>query len=160
AQEEMILALPTPVSLELSTDLSGYIEGPNSDGKFMNELLPQMRQSLFMDLGVRFPGVRTRTQIPQLQPGQFLIRIMEVPLFNAPIPLQHAMVVNQPAQSLAAFNLKAIEGRNPLTNALAYWIPDEKREMLAQAGMVVWDTQTFLAVQLSAILRRYAFEFL
>jgi type III secretion protein V len=160
APEEMILALPTPVSLELSSDLSGYIEGTTSDGKFMNELLPQMRQSLFMDLGVRFPGVRTRTQIPQLQPGQFLIRIMEVPLFNATIPLQHAMVVNQPAQSLAAFNLKAIEGRNPLTNALAYWIPEDRREMLASAGMVVWDTQTFLAVQLSAILRRYAFEFL
>jgi type III secretion protein V len=157
AAEEMVLALPTPVSLELSPDLSVYIE---SDGKFMNDLLPQMRQSLFMDLGIRFPGVRTRTQIPQLQQGQFLIRVMEVPLHTGTIPLKHVMVANQPAQSLAALNIKTIEGRNPITNALAYWVPEEHKDALASAGMLIWDVPTFLAVQLSAMLRRYSFEFL
>ncbi len=46
--------------------------------------------------------MRTRTQMPQLQQGQFLIRVMEVPLLPGTIPLKHVMVANQPAQSLAA----------------------------------------------------------
>lgn len=158
--EDMVLALPTPVSLELSTDLSSYVDGASNDGKFMNDLLPQMRQSLFMELGIRFPGVRTRTNIPQLQPGQFMIRIMEVPLFTGTIPPNHVMVVNQPAQAFAALNIKTVEGRNPVTNAVAFWVPEEHKEPLASAGMLVWDTPTYLAVHLSAVLRRYSFEFL
>lgn len=157
AEEEMALALPTPVSLELSPELSTYIE---SDPKFMGEMLPQLRQSLFMELGVRFPGTRVRTQIPSLQQGQFLIRIMEVPLFAGNLPLKHALVVNQPAQSLAALNIKTVEGRNPITNAVAFWVPEENKEKLSSAGMLVWDVPTFLAAQISAMLRRYSHEFM
>jgi type III secretion protein V len=160
AAEEGVLALPTPSSLELSPALSAYIEGAVNDGKFMNELLPQLRQSLFMDLGVRFPGVRIRTQIPQLQQGQFMVRIMEVPLFSGSVPVKHALVVNQPAQSLAALKIPTLEGRNPVTNSVAYWVPEDKKEDLAAAGMLVWDVPTYLAVQLSAVLRRHASEFL
>ena len=159
AAEEMVLALPTPCSMELSVELSGYMDG-SSNGRFMDELLPRLRQSLFMEMGVRFPGVRVRTQAPNLQQGQFLIRIMEVPLFNGAIPLKHVMVVNQPAQSLAALKIPTVEGRNPVTNSLAYWVPEEKGEPLASAGMIVWDIPTYLAVQLSAILRRHASDFL
>ncbi len=160
AAEEMILALPTPCSLELSSALSGYMDGSSGEGKFMNELLPQLRQSLFMDLGVRFPGVRVRTQIPNLQKGQFMIRIMEVPLFSSAIPLNHVMIVNQPAQSLAALKIPVVEGRNPVTSSIAYWVPEEQKDPLAAAGMIVWDIPTYLAVQLSAVLRRHASDFL
>src|SRR5262249_12989559 len=73
---------------------------------------------------------------------------------------KHALVVNQPAQSLAALGIKTIEGRNPLTNAVAHWIPEDRKESLVAAGMLVWDIPTFLAAQLSSILRRYASEFL
>jgi type III secretion protein V len=53
-----------------------------------------------------------------------------------------------------------VEGRNPVTNSVAYWVPEEKKDELSAAGMLVWDIPTYLAVQLSAILRRHASEFL
>ena len=89
-----------------------------------------------------------------------MIRIMEVPLFSGNIPLKHVMVVNQPAQALAALNIKTIEARNPVTNAVAYWVPEDNKDALASAGMLVWEVPTYLAVHLAALLRRYSFEFL
>ncbi len=38
-----------------------------------------MRQALYADLGVRFPGVHVRTDSPILDPDEYSIHLNEVP---------------------------------------------------------------------------------
>ena len=49
-----------------------------------------MRDGLFVELGVRFPGVRARGN-PHLPPGAYQIQINEVPVVTGQVMLQHLL---------------------------------------------------------------------
>lgn len=54
-------ALTLPVILECGKGLSLEIQKAQKGLSFVDQMIPRMRQALYSDLGVRFPGVHVVT---------------------------------------------------------------------------------------------------
>ncbi len=83
---ELFIPVVTPIVLEVSDALVPHVDSRQDNGKFLYELIPFMRDGLFVELGVRFPGVRARGN-PALPAGAYQIQINEVPVVTGQVTL-------------------------------------------------------------------------
>jgi type III secretion protein V len=158
-EEEIGLPLPAPLALEVSTELTALLDDRADGGRFLNELIPQIRERLFFELGVRFPGVRVRGSVPGLAPDAFAIKLNEVPVIFTNVNLGH-FFVNDTSANIRMLQLPATDGVNPMTHQIGSWVPIENREKIEQAGLSIIEIPGFVALSLGDAMRRYAHEFL
>jgi len=154
---ELFIPVVTPIVLEVSDALVPYVDSRQDGGKFLFELIPFMRDGLFVELGVRFPGVRARGN-PNLPPGAYQIQINEVPVVTGQATLGHVLC-NDTVDRLKLMNIQGFEAINPATRQPAAWVPEQYRETLESAGLTTWDVPGYIILHLAAVLRRHAREF-
>jgi len=154
---ELFIPVVTPIVLEVSDALVPYVDSRQDNGRFLYELIPFMRDGLFVELGVRFPGVRARGN-PGLPPGAYQIQINEVPVVTGQATLGH-ILVNDTVDRLRLMNVQGFEAINPATRQPAAWVPEGSKEMLEAAGLTTWDVPGYIILHLAAVLRRHAREF-
>lgn len=154
---ELFIPMVTPIVMEVSDALVSFVDSRQDGGKFLFELVPFMRDGLFVELGVRFPGVRARGN-PGLPPGAYQIQINEVPVVTGQATLSH-ILVNDTVDRLKLMNIQGFEAVNPATRQPAAWVPEQHKEMLESAGLTTWDVPGYMILHLAAVLRRHAREF-
>ncbi|MBE2250990.1 MAG: type III secretion system export apparatus subunit SctV [Myxococcus sp.] len=155
---ELFIPVVTPIVIEVSDALVPFVDSRQDGGKFLYELIPFMRDGLFVELGVRFPGVRARGN-PGLPPGAYQIQINEVPVVTGQATLGH-ILVNDTVDRLRLMNIDGFEAVNPATRQPAAWVPEQNKEMLESAGLTTWDVPGYIILHLASVLRRQAREFL
>ena len=156
-ESEMFVPVVTPIVVEVSDALVPYVDSRQDGGRFLFELIPFMRDGLFVELGVRFPGVRARGN-PHLPPGAYQIQINEVPVVTGQVMLGH-LLVNDVPERLKLMGMASIPTMNPATRQPAAWVAEEHRGTLEGAGLTTWDGASYLVLHLAAVLRKHAREF-
>ena len=154
---ELFIPVVTPIVLEVSDALVPYVDSRQDGGKFLFELVPFMRDGLFVELGVRFPGVRARGN-PNLPPGAYQIQINEVPVVTGQATLGH-ILVNDTVDRLRLMNIEGFDAVNPATRQPAAWVPEQNKDVLESAGLTTWDVPGYVILHVASVLRRYAREF-
>ncbi|GEL69884.1 MULTISPECIES: type III secretion system export apparatus subunit SctV [Myxococcus] len=154
---ELFIPVVTPIVLEVSDALVPFVDSRQDNGKFLFELIPFMRDGLFVELGVRFPGVRARGN-GSLPPGAYQIQINEVPVVTGQATLGHVLV-NDTVDRLRLMNIQGFEAVNPATRQPAAWVPEQYRDTLEAAGLTTWDVPGYIILHTAAVLRRNAREF-
>lgn len=154
-----LLPLPTPLSLEVSKELTPLIDSEQDGGKFINEMIPRMREALQYELGIQFPGIRVRGNLPDLEPDVYVIKLNEVPLISGRVK-QGMCLVNERSENLKLFNIEGINTTNPADGGYACWIKEEQKDIAKQAGFTVWDTPGVMLLHLAGVLKRYSHELL
>ncbi|MFN0062522.1 MAG: type III secretion system export apparatus subunit SctV [Myxococcaceae bacterium] len=154
---EMFVPMVTPIVLEVSDALVPFVDSRQDGGKFLYELIPFMRDGLFVELGVRFPGVRARGN-PQLQPGMYQVQINEVPMVTGQVNSGHVLV-NDTVDRLKLMGIAGAQAINPATRQPAAWVPEQHRDALEASGLTTWDVPGFIILHLASVLRRHAREF-
>jgi type III secretion protein V len=154
---ELFIPVVTPIVLEVSDALVSFVDSRQDGGRFLFELVPFMRDGLFVELGVRYPGVRARGN-PSLPPGAYQIQINEVPVVTGQATLGH-ILVNDTAERLRLMNVEGFEAINPATRQPAAWVPEHHKDMLEASGLTTWDVPGYMILHVAAVLRRYAGEF-
>lgn len=156
-ESEVFVPVVTPIVLEVSDALVSFVDSRQDNGRFLFELIPFMRDGLFVELGVRFPGVRARgnASLPQ---GAYQIQINEVPVVTGQTTIGHVLV-NDTVDRLKLMNITGFEAINPATRQPAAWVPEQYRETLEAAGLTTWDVPGYMILHLAAVLRRNAREF-
>jgi type III secretion protein V len=78
----------TPIAVEIAGELGALVgpRGPGDAGPFATDVVPQLRERLFAELGLPLPVVRVRPGVSGLPPTAFVIRLNEVPLGRGDIP--------------------------------------------------------------------------
>ena len=158
-EEEIGLPLPAPLALEVSTELTALLDDRADGGRFLNELIPQIRDRLFFELGVRFPGVRVRGSVPGLAPDAFAIKLNEVPVIFSNVMLGQ-FFVNDTSTNIRMLQVPAQDGMNPMTHQPGSWVPIENRDKIEQAGLSTIEIPGYVALSLGDAMRKYAHEFL
>ncbi len=98
-------ALTLPVVLEVGKGLSTEVQKSSKSGaSFIDQMVPKMRQALYADLGVRFPGVHVRTDSPILDKDEYSIHLNEVPIIRGKVIEGH-LLTNETEENLKRYNL-------------------------------------------------------
>lgn len=153
-------ALTLPVILELGSTLSELVK--KGKGKhhpnLVEELIPKMRQALYQDLGIRFPGVHVRTDSPSLENDEYAILLHEVPVTRGKIP-EHYLLTNEIAENLRRYNLPYITYKNAV-GLPSLWVEDRYKDVMDRAQIKYWVTLEVVILHLSYFFRMNGQEFI
>ena len=101
-------------------------------------MIPRMRQALYADLGVRFPGVHVRTDSPILEKDEYSIHLNEVPIVRGKV-LEGYVLTNESEENLNAIT-SLIQPIKTLLGLPSLWVEDKHKELLEKAGIKYWNT--------------------
>lgn len=159
AEPQELVPLVTPIALEVSNSLTPFVDAATESGsRFLDDMLPLMKNGLFYELGVQFPGVRVRGLCSHLPDDNYIIKINEVPVAVGQMS-PDTILVNESAERLAIMNIEGEPTINPANGMDACWIPADRKDMVESTGYTTWDVPAYMILHLSSILRRYAYEF-
>lgn len=150
-------ALTIPIILELGGMISKHLEQSKMGKTFIDQMIPLMRQALYQDTGVRFPGVHVRTNKVGLDNDEYSFLLNEVPIINGKVLAEH-LLTNENEKNLKRFNIAYKSYQNSL-NLPSLWVEYKYREILKKAGIKFWDSLEVVILHLSYFFRRYANEF-
>lgn len=150
-------ALTLPVILECGQRLSGEVQKAVKGQSFIDQMIPKMRQALYADLGVRFPGVHVRTDSPILDPDEYSIHLNEVPIVRGKV-LDGYVLTNESEVNLKRYNLPFQAYKNSL-GLPSLWVEAKHTELLGKAGIKYWNALEVMILHLSYFFRHYANEF-
>lgn len=152
-------ALTLPVILETGGGLSDRIRAAQKSrgGSFIDIMIPKMRQALYADLGVRFPGVHVRTDSPILEDDEYSIHLNEVPIVRGKV-LEGYVLTNESEENLNRYNLPFSTYKNSL-GLPSLWVEEQHTELLDKAGIKYWSSLEVMILHLSYFFRHYANEF-
>jgi type III secretion protein V len=150
-------ALTLPVILECGKNMSAEIQkSPRGQG-FVDQMIPRMRQALYGDLGVRFPGVHVRTESPILDKDEYSIHLNEVPIIRGKV-IENHVLTNETEENLRRYNLPYTSYKNSL-GLPSLWVELKHKELLEKAGIKFWNHLEVMILHLSYFFRHYANEF-
>ena len=158
-QAQQMLPVVTPIALEVAANLIPLVEDSSGGNKFLGEMIPMMRDGLFYELGVKFPGIRVRGNETDLPDGTYIILINEVPVISGTVSLDKVLV-NDTVDRLTLLNIEGEEAINPANGSECAWIPDRFSGIAEQAGLTTWDAAGYMVLHLSSVLRKNSSEFL
>lgn len=150
-------ALTLPVIIECGKGLSVEIQKAQKGQSFIDQMIPRMRQALYADLGVRFPGVHVRTDSLILGPDEYSIHLNEVPIVRGKV-LENYLLTNESDENLKRYNLPYQTYKNSL-GLPSLWVEAKNKELLDKAGIKYWNTLEVMILHLSYFFRHYANEF-
>ena len=152
--------LTLPVILEMGKDLSDQIKKGKGKGKqnLVDDLIPKMRQALYQDLGIRYPGVHVRTDSPMLENDEYAIMLNEVPVNRGKIP-ENYLLTNETEENLRRYNLPFISYKNA-AGLPSLWVEERYREVMEKAGIKYWTPLEVLILHLSYFFRQSGQEFI
>jgi type III secretion protein V len=157
-QAQQMLPVVTPIALEVAGNLIPLVEDTGGGNRFLGEMVPMMRDGLFYELGVKFPGIRVRGNESDLAAGTYIIMINEIPLISGNVGLDKVLV-NDTVDRLTLLNIQGEEATNPANGSECAWIPEEYASIAEQAGLTTWDASGYMVLHLSSVLRKNAAEF-
>jgi type III secretion protein V len=152
-----MVPLMVPVSVELGSALSGELLDERGGGPFLEQEIPDLRDELFLDLGVVLPGVRARTS-GGLAPDEYAIVLQEIPVATG-VARVGKLFARAPAASLASWGVSGEAARDPATGAQGAWVEPEARAVLEGGGIAVLGPGAFVARHLEREVRRRAHDF-
>lgn len=150
-------ALTLPVVIECGKGLTAEIQKAQKGQSFIDQMIPKMRQALYSDLGVRFPGVHVRTDSPILESDEYSIHLNEVPIVRGKV-LENSVLTNESEENLKRYNLQFSVYKNSL-GLPSLWVDLKHKELLDKAGIKYWNSLEVMILHLSYFFRHYANEF-
>jgi type III secretion protein V len=158
ASQESRIPGVLPICIEVADNLIPFVDDKSN---FISELIPLLRESLEIELGIDFPGIRVRpSSIQILPPSHYAILLQEVPVATGVAEPHNCLVAAAPYE-LKAMGIKNVSStKNPCTQQIATLTTLEHKELIEQAGFITWDAPSRILLHLSAVLRKNAKDFI
>ncbi len=149
--EEFSLTVP------LLIDVDARLE-PHIDAHTLNQELLQIRQALYLDLGVPFPGTHLRFNA-NLDQGAYHILVQEIPMARGKIDPSSLFCKESP-DHLDILKIPYTTDEDFLPGLHTVWVACEFREKMRQASISFLEPAQILTYHLSFVLKKYAGEFI
>ncbi|MBX5484816.1 MAG: type III secretion system export apparatus subunit SctV [Myxococcaceae bacterium] len=143
----------SPVTLDLSEELTALVEA--DAGKFVKEELNLIRDRVFLELGVKVPGVRVRTHVRSLPAGAYVVSIDEVPCATGKVQ-PDALYALVPPQEIAFLEVPAEPAVDPSNGKAISRVPVEVRAKLEAAAVALRTPRQLIGEHLLCVLRKRA----
>lgn len=146
-----------PICIEVADNLVPFVDDKSN---FIGELIPLLRESLEVELGIDFPGIRVRASQENLAPSHYALLLNEVPVCQG-IAHPHQCLVSALPHEIREFNIDDVElTTNPCTDIASSLVSIEYKKLLEEQGFMVWDAPSRILLHLSSILRRNSKDFI
>jgi len=151
-------AVTLPVVLETGTYVSKMIRMDRSQENFVESMIPRMRNMLYSELGVPFPGVHVRIDSRVVNEDEYLILLNEVPIIRGRIVKDHVLT-NVTSSRLKRANIP-YQKHTTEEHFPSLWVSGFYVSLLEQYNIPYWTPLEVVILHLSSFFRQYAGEFI
>ena len=159
-EREQYKPVLTPIAVDVGEGLASLVESsPGQPEAPLRALIPAMRDALFHDLGVPFPGVRVRVARGELESQSLVIRLHEIPAVEREL---HAgmRLVPASAAEIGARAPRTIPDTHPSFGTPAAWVDEAVAVQLEREGYVALAHDEVVIAALGGALRSHASQFI
>ncbi len=149
-----MVPIVVPVSIDVGPGLAESVLDDLGGGTLLERDVPNLRDELFLELGIVLPGVRARPA-PHLATGTYVISIQEVPAGAGTLEPGRLSALT-PAGPLASLGVIGEEATDPVTGATCSLVDETAREALETNGIACFDASQAIARHLGRAVRRRA----
>ncbi len=149
-----------PVVLELHPSITSLLApGDDSESRDrFSEEMRGMREALYEDMGVRYPGIRIRGNCAHLPPDSYSILIYESPVANCTFSPDQALVISDEKEA-RTLGLEVTPAKVPWSHQQACLIPAADMERAAAGSLQVLSAREVIMQHVAVVLRRNSAEF-
>jgi type III secretion protein V len=149
--------LPPPAAVSL--ELGAGQERERESQRLLRELIPGLRELLYAELGLLLPAVQLRGGLADLAPGQYRIRLAEVPVASGELPGPDRALVLASPEALAGLGQSELEPVSlPGVGGPLCAVPSAAVPALRQAGLEILDPVAQMVLHLGQVLRSRGHE--
>jgi type III secretion protein V len=161
ALSDQLAPTVVPITVDLGPGLSAALGfgKAGEDPVLVRDYVPQLRDALYFDTGVRFPGIRFRPSSAGVADHAFVVRIDDVPVLEERLFPDRSLATATPEQ-LRKLGIEAEPQRHPISGATMALIASSDKALATAAGITVWEAPGLVCLSLAAVLRRRAANFL
>ena len=146
-------SITVPLLLDLSEDIRKMVRAAE-----LNDEVVRVRNALYYDLGIPFPGISLRFR-DNLEPGTYFIMLHEVPMSSG-VLLQNKVMVREAPHVLDMTGISYEQKDDFLPGVPALWVDSKKQHLLKKAGIQFLNPAQVMTFHLSCLLKKYANEFI
>ncbi len=145
--------ITVPIIVEVAESAQAYV-----DMKQLNAEVANIRQALYMDLGIPFPGIHLRFQRGQAD-SSYTVLLQETPIAKGEFREASVAVLNQKDQ-LQIIDLPGEQGEQFLPSGHITWVSREHIDQLKEMRIQYMEMPQLLSYHLSFMLKKYASDFI
>ncbi|MGH9381658.1 MAG: type III secretion system export apparatus subunit SctV [Thermoanaerobaculia bacterium] len=147
------LPMAVPVILEVSSPLTRLVDVERPGTRFIQELIPQIRDWLFSELGVNFPGVRVHGDVATLADNGYRYLLHEVPVGSGIVEPERLFVSGH-LDELAEAGVEGTSAPHPGERGReGMWVERSEVERLKLPESAVIQPDEYLAVHLATLVK-------
>ena len=157
---ELLVPMVTPIVMEIG---AGLVPADTSENwSLLKTYIPQMRERIENQIGVRLPGVRVRGSNVMSRDGYALLLYEQsVAGGNTYLQMRYCPAAPGVLQALGIPNAALKSAENPLTGEHGSWVPKEHWDVIQSDGLELWEEPlVFIIHHLEAVLRQNLADFL
>ncbi|WP_224365293.1 flagellar biosynthesis protein FlhA [Hyalangium versicolor] len=143
----------SPLTVDLSPDLTAIAE--QQGGAFVHQLLNQLRDDIFYELGVRVPGIRVRTHAGYLPAAGYALLVDEVPAGTGQVTPGALYALASP-EELSFLEVRLEPAVEPVTGRPISRLSESSRSRLEMAQIPLRRPGELIVDHFRAILRARA----
>jgi len=143
-----------PLSLKTGRNIIPLID-PAQKGPLL-ERITLIRYNIGQELGFVIPGVRVMDDL-SLPPDQYEVEIRGTRVALAEVRMGHLMVELSLSQ-MRAKKLSGIEAKDPTSNDLVTWVPEDMLPQLQKLGIAAKAPIDVISEHFTEVIKRYADE--
>ncbi len=160
-QEEEGLKLPlaVPVIIETHNSITSLVDISKHGARFVQELIPNMREWMFQELGVMFPGVKIRGYSPFLDDNGYAIYINEVPIATGTIH-PDKFFIGDNLEHAIMLGIKGQVAPHPDGLRKGMWVSPADAAKMPQTPGTIIRPEEYMAIHLAHVLKNNVSELL
>jgi tetratricopeptide (TPR) repeat protein len=147
------LRVVSPIVIEVARAI---VPDDAAAAPLLQAYLPDMRERVRAEMGVRVPGVRIRGDDGVLPDDSYVIMLDEVPVVPGRI-VAHSQYCPETIDRLAALGIsrdKLVAADNPVTGGPGCWVDDEEADRVLDAGLTLWpDSRLYMIGHVEGVMR-------
>jgi tetratricopeptide (TPR) repeat protein len=150
ARSHQMLPVVTPVAIEFAANLAPIFETAGaSDVSAILQRVPEMRERIQADMGIKVPGLRLRRNDSEMPDGTYLIMLSEIPLVMATVRTDQVLTF-VPEARLSELGIEFKEA-DPVDDRPAFWIA---RSDAARHSVPSGDAVEYVVRHLESVIRK------
>lgn len=145
-----------PIAIEVADNLVPLVDDKSN---FISELIPALKESLEHELGIEFPGI-SLSPCFELEADHYKILLNEIPIMEGIVgPDQYLVAAS--SHKLRELGIEDVtDTEHPVTHMKASLTSTKHKMILQQNNLAMWDAKSLILLNLSAVLRKNAKDFI
>ena len=157
--EDLKIASQPLITLNVGKNIIEALKLKTKDNRFIDDLIPLLRNGLNYETGIKIPGVSVRGHSTDIPANSFNVELRNQNIFEGQVE-EGMFCVGCKRKELKDLGITYKESKHPIDQKPIFWIDNEHINVANDKDWRYWDTEEYIITELSHVLKIHVDQFI